>query len=127
MSEFEQISASVSGLIASYKAAQSDGKVTLSEVWQLTGQAIQEIVQLTQRLQVPGADKKRAALEAVEKFIDDFITPLDLPYIPNFVVEPIVDNAVKQMVMTAADGLIEAAVSLFDQYGWPRKAELPEG
>lgn len=127
MSAFEQISASVSALIASYKAAQSDGKVTLSEIWQLTGKAIQEIVQLTQRLTVPGAEKKRVALEAVEQFIDDFITPLDLPYIPNLVIEPIVDNAVKQVLMTAADGLIEASVSLFDQIGWPRKTELPEG
>lgn len=120
------ISASVSALIARYKAAKSDGKVTLTECVQLVIQATNEVVQITQELVASGAEKKAAALNAVERFIDHVVTPLDLPGVPNLI-EPIFDQGIKSLLMLAADAAIEAAVKLFNQIGWPQVKELPEG
>lgn len=121
MNAFEQIRTSVSRLVDQFNQSRSDGVITLSEIWQMTGRAVSEIVQITNSLKVSGPEKKEAALEAFEQFVDNVIVPLDLPYVPNLIVEPIVDKALKSMLMAAANGLIDAAVSLFNQVGWPNR------
>lgn len=114
---FSQIQQSISDIIAKYKVAASDGKVTLAEAVQLVMDFSREVVKVTESLPAVGSEKKAAALEALELFIDHVVTPLDLAFIPNWV-EPIVDRQLKSLFLAIADGAIESSVSLFKQIGW---------
>lgn len=114
---FNSIQQSVSEIIAKYKVAASDGKVTFAEVSSLVIDFSREVVKITQELPAVGADKKAAAMEALEHFIDQVITPLDLSVVPNWI-EPIVDRQLKSLILAIADGAIESAVNLYKQIGW---------
>lgn len=106
----DPVSTAVQNIIARFQAAKADGKVTFAELFDLVFQSALEIVGVTKTLSVPGAEKKQAALTALEQVIDQYITPLDIQAIPNWI-EPVFDQGVKALLMAAADGAIEAAVS----------------
>lgn len=125
MTPLESISASLNVVISKYKDVASDGKVTLQEVLQLTITGAMETVRLTQTLPVSGVIKKQTAMEAVSKFIDEVITPLDLPGVPNLI-EPVVDQGIKSLLMLAADAAIDSAVALFNQIGWPGQTTITD-
>lgn len=114
---FQAVQNSVSDLVAKYKVAASDGKVTLAEAVQLVMDFSREVVKLTETLPSTGSDKKAIALGALELFIDHVVTPLDLQMIPNWI-EPIVDRQLKSLFLAIADGAIESAVNLYRQIGW---------
>lgn len=105
----DQIKEAVEHIVAKAKEARADGTMTFQELLGLFLYACGEFVKLADALNAPGTDKKAAVLAAVEKFIDEVVTPFDIPKVPNMV-EPFVDQGVKAFLMYLADAAVEAAV-----------------
>lgn len=115
---FNDIESSVDLIIADYKASVADGKVTFAEIFKLLTNSVGSFVKLVEDFSdYSGSQKKAAVLAAIEKLFDTVIAPMDIEAIPN-IVEGILDNAVKQLVLTVADGLIDAIVNIFNKSGW---------
>lgn len=105
---YDEIKESIDQIVAKYKELRTDG-LSLADVFTLLVMACGEIVEVTATLNAPGADKKAAAMKAVETFIDTVVTPFDIPRVPNFA-EGFVDQGIKAALMYFADAAIEAFV-----------------
>jgi hypothetical protein len=105
---------SISQFVADTKAklaeAKSDGKVTVSEIVVLFMDAGERLVKAASLMDIAGADKKAAVLEALGTFYDTVIAPLDIPGIPNLI-EGTVDIALRSVLLKGADYFIEYFVS----------------
>jgi hypothetical protein len=119
---YEQAKKSVETVVAKYREANEDGKLTFSEVVSLTSTVVGQIVSIAET-GVPGTgeEKKKAVLDAVAQAYDDYIAPIDISKIPNFI-EPVIDNGAKQLLLAVADGLIDAIVGMFNENGWPENS-----
>lgn len=125
MNDFQ---AAVADIIAKYKAAISDGKVTFAEVFALANAAVMDLVTAAEKfLGTAGPDKKTAVLQALSDFIDRVITPIDLPYVPNLVIESAVDASIKTLLLAAADRSIDLLVTFFQSNGWVRSVPVKGG
>ena len=102
-----------------YQELTGDGKLSFGDVMFLTGKASASFIQLVERFTdaLSGPEKKEIVLEAISKFYDEVIKPLDIAAIPN-IVEPIVDTAIKQLVLTFASASIDTIVAVFNKNGW---------
>ena len=119
MALYDSVEEGVQGVIATYKDAKSDGKVSFNEVVTLTGEAISALVVVAESFKdLTGADKKSVVLSAIGTFYDEVVAPIDIQKIPNFI-EPILDKSIKQLLLAVSDGIIEAIVSLYNNNGWP--------
>jgi hypothetical protein len=126
MALYDDIQSSLDVIIADYKAKSSDGTFTFSEIFSLLTNAVGTLVKLVEGVGgYSGKEKKQAVLSAIDRFFDEVIAPLDIKAIPN-IVEGILDNAIKQLVLTAADGLIDALVNIFNKVGWDRDDAGPQ-
>ena len=104
MTIYDDLKAGIDKIIADYKAANADGKLSFSEIFTLVGNAIATFVQLIENFgSGTGAEKKAAVLAAIDQLFDEVIIPIDIKGIPNML-EGIVDKALKQLVLTLADG-----------------------
>ena len=117
---YSDISFRFDKLIASAKVkldeAKQDG-LTPAEVFgialALLHEAIEEAVRLAAEYKnAVGPAKKELVIAAVEKFYFEVIAPIDLPYIPNFVIEPIVDQSIGSAIRPLVGGLVERVYSL---------------
>lgn len=61
-----------------------------------------------------GAEKKEAVLVAIEKFYDTSIAPLDLPWVPNLWIEPLVDKQLRTLIRPVFGPVIDAIVTAFN-------------
>jgi hypothetical protein len=102
-----------------YQALAVDGKFSFGDAMLLMGKASASFIQVVERFTeiANGPDKKQAVLEALDHFYDDVIKPLDLQGVPNLI-EPIVDSAIKQLVLTIASASIDTLVAVFNKTGW---------
>lgn len=109
---FEEISEHYSALVA-------DGKIDFSDAVFLAGKAAASFVQVVERFthDSDGNSKKAIVLEALDHFYDDVIKPLDIAAIPN-IIEPVVDSAVKQIILTFASAGIDTIIAIFNKTGW---------
>ena len=115
---YDDIKNTVDFIVEDYKSKVSDGKVTFPEVFSLLNNAVGTFVKLVEGFSgYTGAEKKAAVLEAISFLFDNVIAPLDIAAIPN-IVEPILDNAVKTLVLKVADGMIDSLVNIFNRFGW---------
>jgi hypothetical protein len=118
MSLFSKLQVSIDQIIADYRKANEDGKLSFSEIFTLVGNAVATFVHLMETFgEGTGAEKKAAVLLAVDKFFDEVITPIDIKGIPNFL-EPVFDSSLKNLVMALADGWVDTLVNIFDRLGW---------
>jgi hypothetical protein len=119
MGIYDDLKDAVNTIIAHYKDATADGKLSFTEIFSLAGKATASFIQLfeTFAANVTGAEKKAAVLAALETFFDEVIAPLDIKGIPNFI-EPIVDSSLKKLSLTLADAGIDALVAIFNKSGW---------
>lgn len=106
---YDEIKDSIDAIVAKFKEARADKSLTFDEILSLVVLVCGEIVDVTKTLGGPGADKKAAAMQAVETFIDQVVTPFDIPKVPNMI-EPFVDQGIKAALMYFADAAIEAFV-----------------
>jgi len=104
----EVVSQAVDKLVAQYKDATADGKVTISDVFKLLQLAVVELVAVVNVLAVPGADKKQAVLDGIARIYSEVIAPLDIPGVPNWI-EPVVDRVIGLGIQQIVGGLIDAA------------------
>lgn len=102
-----------------YRELTGDGKLSFGDVMLLTGKASASFIQLVERFTdtLNGPEKKEIVLEAIGKFYDEVIKPLDITAIPN-IVEPVVDTAIKQVILTFASASIDTIVAIFNKNGW---------
>lgn len=127
MSLYDDLKAAIDKIIADYKAANADGKLSFSEIFELVGNAVATFVQLVETYGgTSGAEKKAAVLQAIEQLFDEVIIPIDIKGIPNFL-EPIADRALKQLVLALADGWIDSIVNIFNKTGWGVPGGAPTG
>lgn len=107
MSLFEQIRGKVEDLIAFYKSAVADGDLSVSEVWAIAVRATASIVELTTAFPQYSKDQRREAiLEAVGLFYDRVIAPIDIPWVPNFIENTIVDPSLRKLFLGIAEGIV---------------------
>lgn len=103
------IQSAINILIERARDAVADGHITASEAFGLCVLFINQAVHAAEALgSGTGPQKKQAVLDALGQMYDDVIEPLDLPI--NDMVEPFVDKGIKQAVLLAAGGVIEASV-----------------
>lgn len=105
-------------IVAEYKRITADGAISFSDVLAIFTAVVSEVVVLAEHLPANGAAKKRVVLEALGEFIDQVITPIDLPFIPD-IIEPVVDRSIKTFLLGVADKAIDGVVSGFNRTGWP--------
>lgn len=118
MSLYDDIKEAIDKIIADYKAANADGKLSFTEIFTLVGNAVATFVQLAEQCAgKTGAEKKAAVLQAIEQLFDEVIIPIDIKGIPNLL-EGIVDRAFKQLVLALADGWVDSIVNIFNKTGW---------
>jgi hypothetical protein len=127
MTIYDDLKAGIDKIIADYKAANADGKLSFSEIFTLVGNAIATFVQLIENFgSGTGAEKKAAVLAAIDQLFDEVIIPIDIKGIPNML-EGIVDKALKQLVLTLADGWVDSIVNIFNKTGWGSPGGQPAG
>ena len=113
-----ELQAAITKIINSYDKASSDGKLTFSEIWGLFQNALATLIQLTEKYaEYTGEQKKEVVLAALDQLFDRVIKPIDIKGVPNFL-EPIVDKALKQLLMTLAGPAIDSLVNIFNKTGW---------
>ena len=118
MGLYQELSGSIDNVIAAYKASRTDGKTSFSEVMTLVYNASATFVKLIEGVSgKSGVEKKEVVLEAVGKFYDEVIAPIDISGIPNLV-EGMVDSAIRALIMTLVGSWIDAVVNIFNKIGW---------
>ena len=123
---YDKFSKAITTVIASYKEANADGKLTFTDIVALLGTATSELVGIAEAFyDGSGEAKKAAVMAALNTFYDEVIEPIDIPAIPNFI-EPITDKVIKQILLVVADGLVDAIVTIFNKGGWPNVPDTPD-
>tara|TARA_R100000005_G_C4932585_1_gene160843 strand:+ start:523 stop:894 length:372 start_codon:yes stop_codon:yes gene_type:complete len=123
MSLYEKAKQGVETVVSKYKEANEDGKLSFSEIVSLTSTVVGQVVAIAESaMEGTGAEKKQAVLDAVGQAYDEYIEPIDIARIPNFI-EPAIDKGAKQLLLAVADGTIDAIVALFNENGWPNASE----
>jgi hypothetical protein len=102
-------------IIDRYHHIYDDRRVTLKEVISTTYGVLLELIHWAASLDLSGPEKKGKVLAALETFIDEVITPLDLPFVPNVVIEGLVDRSIKSLLMNLADSGIDQLVASLRQ------------
>jgi hypothetical protein len=90
-------------IIAEYKVAYADKKLTLSEIWTLTSEAIESFQVVVAAFAVEAGDKKAVVMIAAGKFYDEVIAPIDIPSINN-IIEPTVDRLGRSLFLELVSG-----------------------
>lgn len=118
MALYDNLKVEVEKLVAEYKAAYADQKLTLSEVWTIFQSAIHILVKLAEEVNGAGngEEKKEAVLAALDKFYDEVVAPIDIKVIPN-VVEPMADRFLKSLFLQLASGSIDSVVIFLNANG----------
>ena len=115
---FEQIKAEHGALVTEAKALIADG-LSWGEAWILVRRATETIVAIVDVVQAAGDQKKALALLCVDKFYDQVIAPIDIPYVPNWLETRFVDPAIGKAVHEFAEIAIDRIVDLWNKDGWP--------
>jgi len=123
---YEKFEEAVADVIAAYKAANADGKMSFTEIITLVGKVLGKLVSLAEVFHGgDGSAKKAAVMAAVGAFYDEVIAPIDISKVPNFI-EPIVDKGIKSIILIIADGITDAIVAIFNEGGWPDTPDTPD-
>lgn len=110
----DEIAGRLSALVAAAQAKLTDG-ASVRDVFEILGDAISLAVRVAQDFaEVPGPEKKAAVTQAVMAFYTAVVEPLDIPWVPDVVVDPLLRGMVEKLV----DGLIESLVRMFHEKGW---------
>ena len=87
-------------------------RVALDEAWKILQLTIANIIQKIEinGQNLAGKDKKTTALELVSQFYDKVFLIVDIPFVPSLI-EPIIHNGVKNILMILVGSTIDAMVS----------------
>jgi hypothetical protein len=120
---YDEVKEAIDKIVAKYKELAVDG-LTFTEMWTLFNNATATLVQLVEKYgDYTGEEKKAVVLQALDHFYDEVIEPIDIKAIPNFI-EPIVDKAMKELLLVLAGPAIDALVNIFNKGGWNTPDEI---
>ena len=95
--------------------AVADGKVTFAEIWDTLVLVYKAGVLIMEQFPESAAAKREAVIAACMECWHEYLKPADLPYLPDFVVDPAIEAALPKMLGWGIDSL----VSLYNGEGWP--------
>ena len=93
-------------------------RVALPQAWKILQLTIAEIIQKIEinGQNLAGKDKKTVALTLISQFYDKVFLIIDLPFVPS-ILEPIIHNSVKSLLMLLVGSTIDALVTTFKNTG----------
>lgn len=107
-------------IIAEYKAAMSDGQITITEVWRMLMLVITgfcNIVKQQAADNVSLAERKAAVMQAIHQFWDEVIVPYDIKGIPNWI-----EGMVERVAINNLDPVFSQTVDyVFAVFGYTAK------
>lgn len=122
---YDDLKKALDAIIAQFKEAYADKKLTLPEVLKITTDLTLTVIELLrQYTKLSDADRKKDVLAAVELFMDQVITPIDISGIPN-IIEPAVDKFIKQAVMAAATACYDSIAAFINRLSNPTPNPTP--
>lgn len=126
MDLYDSVKFSLQDMVARFQAARGDGTITIAEGVQLLTHAVGHLVRVVESLGGTGAQKKDAVVRAAQRFYDEVLAPLDLPFVPNLLERTVVDPLIGRAVPVVVGGLIDGIVDFFNTSGWPSSPGVPE-
>lgn len=106
------VRAKLLALLDSFKAKAADGKISFAEGWQLLQEFTAGAVYIVDELTVAGADKKAMVLSLAQQFYDNVIAPIDIPFVPNILMEPALDRLLGSLIQPMLGAMIEASLNI---------------
>ena len=102
------------------KESMADGKLTVSEVLALLQRGVTSAAAVIKAFLTTATDAERKQLlkDVFANFYREVIKPIDLLGVPNFIVEPAVDNALESMIPYLVDAAYDSIDTIFDKI-WP--------
>lgn len=91
---------------------KSSTPLTVKSITSFTVRLIHLILPVINSLPVDSAERKKYALVVVDEFYYRVIAPLDIPYIPNFIENSIIDPLIGNVWHEVASGLYDALDAL---------------
>lgn len=123
---YKQIEAEIEALIAQGKALVGDG-LSWGDGWALVGQATRAVIKVAEAVDASGHDKKELALYCIDQFYEEVIVPIDIPYVPNWLENSVVDPAIGALVHELAERAIAQIIREWNTDGWPESVPLEKG
>lgn len=100
-------------------------KVALAQAWKILQLAVANIIQKIEQSGdgLAGKDKKTIAMELLSNFYDSVFVVVDIPFVPALI-EPIIRNSIKNILMILVGSTIDAMVTTFRSVGiFPNKPQ----
>jgi hypothetical protein len=113
MGLYEVIRAELDRLIAEAQEKAMDG-LTLGEIWTLFEDGVKALVRVAQTISASGAEKKEVVIQAAEEFYRVVVEPIDLPWVPDAIVDPLLSKTIRPFL----SWLIDTLVARFNAQGW---------
>jgi hypothetical protein len=113
------VSQELENLVIQSKQALGEVKrVALAQAWKVLQLVVANIIQKieTNGQGLAGKDKKTIALQFLSQFYDKTFIIIDIPFVPPLI-EPIIHNSVKSILMILIGSTIDAMVTTFRNVG----------
>lgn len=93
-------------------------KIAVDEAWKLLQLITATIIQIIESVgkDLSGPEKKKMALDLINKFYDSTFIIVDIPYVPN-ILESYLHKYVKQFLMMLVGSTIDSMVTIFRNTG----------
>lgn len=100
------------------KSVNSFRTMAIGEAWKLLQIATATIIQIIEKIgdDISSPDKKELAMNLLNKFYDNILLELDVPYIPRML-EVYVHKYVKMLLMILVSSTIDSMVTIFRNTG----------
>lgn len=126
---FDLLEAEYQKVIDDYKAKVVDG-LTFQEMLELLTLATASFLDLSRYLAEADRDTLRGAvIQAATKFYNEVLAPIDIPSIPNWlenrIVDPLIGQAVPLLVASLVDALLKILPETTDHLGGPQDHPEP--
>jgi len=105
----------IEAIIKQAVEAWADKQITLRELYGLVGEIMRAVIMFMDEMENP-EDYKEELIEDCEGLYDEYIAPIDIEWIPNWI-EPVFDKLFKSMVRAG----IEAAYDV-----WKAREEMDD-
>ena len=100
------VQSEIDDLVALYeKLKADDGKISLSDMWQIFQVAIADLADLANQLNVPNDQKKVLILAALGDVFDKVLAGVQVKFIPPILI-PIFDKVAKELFLSLATGVL---------------------
>jgi len=120
---YELVQEQVEALIAEAQEVVKDG-ISVRDVAVVIRAFVRRVAVIVHAISATEAEKRDLVLFCVDRFYELVIKPVNIPWVPDLVIEPALDRAIGELVHYVASEFYDMIVDLFGATLWP---ELPEG